>query len=271
MPGSEASEAKQLNADAQARFAEGNYAAAAAAYARIFEVLPENRINREERDNTLLISLEVYREAYRQRRSGGGEEAVAEAAEFLCQGKRLYDKYAARYRDVYGGGAEPSLEATKSMGEVRDLIAEADAALGRPACEPQPASPPPPPPPKPTRPPITPITVNTGPSGVGLIVAGSVTIAVGLGTTGMIIAGAQMVKRADEDRNDAMTDAERNDADDRGRTGNALIISGSILTGVLLAGGATMLGIGIRRRMRYLAFTPQMNRGYVGVSLRGRF
>lgn len=52
---------------------------------------------------------------------------------------------------------------------------------------------------------------------------------------------------------------------------NGLIIGGSVLTAVLLAGGATMVAFGARRRWRYLAFAPEMGRGYAGLNLQGRF
>ncbi|MCA9705734.1 MAG: hypothetical protein KDK70_07795 [Myxococcales bacterium] len=61
------------------------------------------------------------------------------------------------------------------------------------------------------------------------------------------------------------------DAEDRKRSANAMIISGSILMGVLTIGGATMLGIGIRRRIRYTAVAPSFGPSYVGLSLQRRF
>ena len=61
------------------------------------------------------------------------------------------------------------------------------------------------------------------------------------------------------------------DAEAKGKSGEAMVIAGSVLTGVLLVGGAVMLGFGIRRRIRYMAFAPQVGRGYVGIGVNGRF
>lgn len=281
MPGETASEATRLNAEAQQMFADGKYAEAARTYARILEVLPENRVNLEERDNSLLIALEVYREAYKQQRVAGDKEATRTAAKLLCTAQGHYDTYLATYREVYGGAMNPSKAALESNDELQKLLGEAEAELGAPPCGPPPPKvdpipePPPPPPPPGNEPP-------QGPSGMGLIVAGALTMAAGLGATSMIIIGginrgkAQDVldKENAEDATEAemmMLEAEKDLAEDNRRRANGLIIGGSITTAVLLGGGAAMLGIGIRRRLRYMAFAPNMGRGYVGLSLQGRF
>ena len=271
LPGQEADEARRLNAQAQQMFADGQYVEAARTYARILEVLPENKINREERDNTLLIALEVYREAYKQQRVPGNKEATRTAAKLLCTADTHYQKYLETYRDQYGSAADPSKAARESYGELQAMMREAEGELGSPPCEaPKPEVKPPEEPkgvvdlsgPDPPR----------GPSGIGLIVGGAVTLAGGLGATSMIIIGGINRRKAVEIRDDEMeTDERRDEARDNVRRANGLIVAGSVVTAVLLAGGATMLGIGIRRRMRYMAFSPQLNRGYVGLSLQGRF
>ncbi len=281
MPGETASDATRLNAQAQQLFADGKYAEAANTYARILEVLPENRVNLEERDNSLLITLEVYREAYRQLRAPGDKEATRSAAKLLCAAEGHYATYLATYREVYGGAMNPSKAALESSDELQKLLREAEDELGAPPCGPPPPevipvpeAPPPLPPPGPEPP--------RGPSGMGLIVAGALTITAGLGATSMIIIGGINRGKANDvlDRKDAedateaemmMLESEKEVARDNRSRANGLIIGGSIATTVLLAGGATMLGIGIRRRLRYMAFAPNMGRGYVGLSLQGRF
>lgn len=278
LPGQEADEARRLNAQAQQMFADGQYVEAARTYARILEVLPENKINREERDNTLLIALEVYREAYKQQRVPGDKEATRAAAKLLCTADTHYQKYLERYRDQYGSAADPSKAARESYGELQTLMNEAEGELGSPPCGPVVAPPPPPPcEVDPSQPECAEIDLSgpdppRGPSGIGLIVGGAVTLAGGLGATSMIIIGGINRRKAVEIRDDEMeTDERRDEARDNVGRANGLIIAGSVVTAVLLAGGATMLGIGIRRRMRYMAFSPQLNRGYVGLSLQGRF
>jgi hypothetical protein len=271
LPGQEADEARRLNAEAQQMFADGQYVEAARTYARILEVLPENKINREERDNTLLIALEVYREAYKQQRVPGNTDATRTAAKLLCTADTHYQKYLDTYRDQYGSAADPSKAARESYAELQAMMREAEGELGSSPCGPPPAE---------VKPPEEPKGVvdlsgpdpPRGPSGIGLIVGGAVALAGGLGATSMIIIGGINRRKAVEIRDDDMeTDARREEARDNVRRANGLIVAGSVVTGVLLAGGATMLGIGIRRRMRYMAFSPQLNRGYVGLSLQGRF
>lgn len=279
MPGEKADEATRLNAQAQQMFADGNYAGAASTYARILEVLPENRVNLEERDNTLLIALEVYREAYKKQRVAGDKEATRQAAQLLCTADGLYTTYLRNYREEYGDAMNPSKAALRSREELQTLMNDAESALGAPPCGPAPVvevevvpTKNPPPPPDPPR----------GPRGVGLIVAGAITMTVGLGATSMIIIGGINRRKAqtvldrgeDEDATDEqmmMLASEKDLARENQSRANGLIIGGSVLTGVLLAGGATMVAIGARRRWRYLAFTPEMGRGYAGLSLQGRF
>jgi hypothetical protein len=256
--------AKRLNTRAQELFNAGNISGAADTYAEIFDELPENHVNREERDNNVLVTLEAYREAYELRRSSPGDKSLEEAVELLRRAVRVFDRYEAEYRRVYGGQSI-SPEATASGRQIKDLLAAAEKDL---------APTPPPEAAKPAEP--TPFISDgyeppVGPNGTGLIVAGSVMLAAGLGTTAMIIVGARMTKQANRDKADAMTDEQADDVDRRGTTGNALIITGSILTAAFVISGATMLGIGIHRRQRYMAFEPAVGRGYAGLSLRGRF
>lgn len=271
LPGTEADEARRLNAEAQQMFADGQYVEAARTYARILEVLPENKINREERDNTLLIALEVYREAYKQQRVPGNADATRTAAKLLCTADTHYQKYLETYRDQYGSAADPSKAARESYDELQALLKEAEGEIGSPACGPPPAVVPEPEEPE-GEVDLSGPDPPRGPSGIGLIVGGAVTLAGGLGATSMIIIGGVNRRKAVEIRDDEMeTDERRDEARDDIRQANGLIIAGSVVTAVLLAGGATMLGLGIRRRMRYMAFSPQLNRGYVGLSLQGRF
>ena len=272
LPGQEAEEAKRLNAEAQQKYADGLYADAARTYARILEVLPENKINREERDNTLLLALAVYRDAYKQQRIPGDKDAIRKSAQLLCTAEVHYQKYLDTYHDEYGGAADPSKAARESYGELKALMSEAEGEIGSPPCGPAPAEVKPPEPEPSDEIDLTGVDPPRGPSGIGLIVGGAVTMGAGLGAISMIVIGGGNRRKAVKIRDDEMsTPAEISNAKDNIKRANGLLIAGSVTTAVLLAGGAAMLGIGIKRRLRYMAFSPSLDRGYVGLSLQGRF
>ena len=265
-----ATQARELNRSGQQRFDSGDYSGAAADWSRILEVLPENEVNREERENALLISLEAYRQAYEKRRVAPGDSSMKEAVDFLRRAVVVLDTYVMQFERAYGKGAVIGPDAAQSGEEIRALLAEAEKQLA-----PEPA--PPVVEDKPDPPIFTPATVDRGPSGTGLIIAGSVCIALGLGTIGMIIAGDVIARRAKRDRNDARAemppDVEGQNEANRQiqNVANPLIISGAVLTGAFMVAGFTMLGIGIRRRVRYMAFQPTFGPRYAGFSLTHRF
>ena len=272
LPGQEAEEARRLNAEAQQKYADGQYGDSARTYARILEVLPENKINREERDNTLLLALQVYRDAYTQQRIPGNQDATRKAAELLCTAEVHYQKYLDAYHDEYGGAADPSKAARESFEALQALMREAEGELGAPPCGPPPAVVDPPVAETSGEVDLTGVDPQRGPSGIGLIVGGAVTMGAGLGAISMIVVGGLNRRKAVRIRdNDESNDDEVANAKDNIKRANGLIIAGSVTSAVLLAGGAAMLGIGIKRRLRYMAFAPTLDRGYVGLSLQGRF
>lgn len=258
--------AKQLNLEGQRRFNEQDFDGAAASWTRILEVLPENATNREERDNTLLIALEAFKESARRLSQGAGAEATKREVDTLKKAIAVRDDYVGDFQRAYAGQTV-SAAVTESGAEVERMLADAERRLGGV--------------PKPT--PIVSATPNSdvpvfhaprGPSGNGLIAGGAVMIALGLGATSMIIVGAMQAKDAKRDfrdAEDAMDEDGMDDADRKGKRANGLIIGGAVATGVLLAAGGAMLGIGIRRRVRYQAFMPVVGPQYVGIGVSGRF
>lgn len=260
-PIADSTRVKDLNGRAQLTYGNGDFRGAAKSWNEILEILPENRTNREERETTLLVALDAYMRAFESREPTDLKDAVAS----LKAGVTAYDRYVKEYQRVYGGGANVGLEAEETGTKIKRLYEEANSRL----------APPPPDEPKPKNPTATPVVIKPfeakGPSGVGLIVGGAVTIVGGLGAMSLIVVGSSISKRASRDSADADTDAEMDEVDRKGKTGDALIITGAVLGTVMLAGGATMLAFGIRRRVRYLAVAPNVGRGYVGVSVGGRF
>jgi tetratricopeptide (TPR) repeat protein len=246
-------EARKLTEQGQASFDAGDYKAAAASWQRILDVLPEDSLNRAERENALLIALEAYKHEYRQVQALKGTAAAEDVAR-LRSALTLCREYAAELTRVYGAQGTVDGAVFESRAEIEAMLAEAGTV------------------PEPVVAPVDP-----GPQlERTVVVAGSITTAAGLGMLPLIIIGARDLKRANAAR-DAAEDLDPPDptavdaADDRRRRANAMLISGSVLGAVFLAGGATMLGIGIKRRVRYMAFSPALGPTYVGVGVRGRF
>jgi len=257
-------QARTLTEQGQASFDAGDYRAAATSWQQILDVLVEDSLNRAERENALLIALEAYKHEYRAAIAAKGKPA-AEDVERLRLSLVLCREYAAELTRVYGAQGTVDGAVFESRAEIEAMLAEAGA-----------------PPPE-----TTPVPVNNGPqlepavldrgrNGTGLIVGGSIMTAAGLSMIALVVIGARDLKRSEEARKDAEAlmpedPAAVQAAEDRKRNANAMLISGSVLLAVLTAGGATMLAIGIRRRVRYMAFAPSMGPGYVGVGVRGRF
>ncbi len=260
--------ARSLQIDGQARYSQQQFEQAGDVWSRIFEVLPENPVNRQERDTTLLITIDAYKEAYRVAREGGSGDGLARGIEVLRRGVSVLDRYVAAFGRQYGPTTPVSPAAETAGRELRELLAAAERELGPPPAPDAGIVTPPPS--------VIPLDDRGAdrPSGTGMIVGGSVLLALGLGATSMIIIGAVRAKDAKRERNDAradMDDEAFRAADKKGSRANGLIIGGAVATGVLLAAGATLLGIGLRRRIRYQAFGPIFGPQYVGIGLAGRF
>ena len=166
---------------------------------------------------------------------------------------------------MYGAQGTVDGAVFESRAEIEAMLAEA----GKPPPETTPT-------PVDTGPQLEPTVVQRGRNGTGLIVGGSIMTAAGLSMIALVVIGARDLKRAEEQRRDAESlmpedPAAVQAAEDRKRNANAMLISGSVLLAVLTAGGATMLGLGIRRRVRYMAFAPTFGPTYVGVGAAGRF
>jgi hypothetical protein len=107
--------------------------------------------------------------------------------------------------------------------------------------------------------------------------------AVGLGALAMIPIGSARGRKSEAAHDDAMArlQADPNDAgahSDRvkavhdGEQANAILIAGAVLAPLLVAGGATMIGLGAKKRIRgHARVAPSMGRGFLGVTLTGRF
>lgn len=228
-----------------------DYLGAARTWSKILEALSENEVNRAERDNALLITLDAYMRPYEpyhfKSKPGPAPDAVIKGLE---EGVAVYQTYLAAFRRAYGETAQISPSAQEAARQLLEYWGE----VGRKPAEKTPETT------GPIEPPGGAVigcdrrTDRCYQRGVPLIVAGSITLALGLGATSMIVIGGL---RASGGNNDA--------------TAQGLIIGGSVTTVALLAAGGTMLGIGIKRRGRRVTLAPSVGPRFTGVSVSGRF
>jgi tetratricopeptide (TPR) repeat protein len=129
--------AKRLNTRAKELYEAGNLRASAETYAEILDELSENNVNREERDNVILLTVEVYIEAYEARRLEKDDKALPEAVALLERAVQVFDGYEAEYRRVYGG-TSISPEAAASGQRLKALLEQAKKEYTPPpAAEPE--------------------------------------------------------------------------------------------------------------------------------------
>lgn len=107
------------------------------------------------------------------------------------------------------------------------------------------------------------------------MVAGAFFIGLGVaGGVGAGVAGATIASSAQDQWEEGPSMKEREDALSRGRTGNILIIAGSIGGAVLTVTGLALVGVGARKkreREARVVVAPSLAPGHAGVALSGRF
>lgn len=287
-------EIERLYVEGQDKYAEGDFAGAADAWTRLLERLPEAQSNRATRENVLLNVVQAHLDGYARNRKGDGSKDI----EMLRAGKSVLDTYFANFKKAYGDRAAVSTAVQEKADELERTLADAEkeaAAVPEPQPEPdqgggdkQPdqgggGN---------DRPDV--IVLESGNDGGGLIAGGAVAAGLSLGGFGVLAAGAFIAKRADQDfravlcaepcgtDEKAAAEAERDAIEQRGRTGNALTITGAIVGPVLLITGGVLIGLGIKKRKdakaardeqlkRSLSFMPAASRSFTGLVLSGRF
>lgn len=116
---------ESLQQEGAAHFEAGEYVRAAAAWRRILEVLPENATNREERETTLLIALEAYKEAARALEHRESADRPC-ATTLLREADALLDRYVDDLHRAHGPSTMPGPAVDTSSTELRAMI---DAAV----------------------------------------------------------------------------------------------------------------------------------------------
>jgi hypothetical protein len=283
-------EIERLYVEGQDKYAEGDFAGAADAWTRLLQRLDEKQANRATRENVLLNVVQAHLDGYARTRKDDGTKDI----ELLRAGKQVLDAYFASFKQAYGDRAAVSAAVQEKADELDRALADAEkeaAVVPEPEPEPEPDGPQPDPGGK-TGPDI--IVLESENAGGGLIAGGAVAAGLSLGGFGVLAAGAVIAKRAEEDflavtcappcgaDEQAAAQAERDDATTRGKTGNALTITGAIVGPVLLITGGVLIGLGIKKRKdakaardeqlrKSLGVVPAGGRGFAGLVVHGRF
>jgi hypothetical protein len=247
-------EIEALYREGQAHYQQRHYAAAAEAWTRLLDLLPESEDNREIRESVILNVLDARLEAYALVLDDGRKPNV----EHLRAAKATLDDYYLSFRRVHGDRVAVSAPVQERAEAIDRALAEAE--------------PPPPVPVPPIVKPPDPIPISEPPprDGNGLIIGGSILAAAGLATVAMIPVGSVQGQRALAIYEDPMWSPEqRTAAQGNGQRANAILIAGAVLSPLLVAAGATMIGLGVRKKRR--ALTPTVGRGSAGLVLSGRF
>jgi len=289
-------EIERLYVEGQDKYAEGDFAGAADAWTRLLDLLPEAQANRATRENVLLNVVQAHLDGYARTRKDDGTKDI----DMLRAGKTVLDTYFANFKKAYGDRAAVSTAVQEKADELESTLADAEKEAA--------AVPEPNPDnggggntdPNPDngdggtkdRPDV--IVLESGNDGGGLIAGGAVAAGLSLGGFGVLAAGAVISNRAEEDylavtcetpcgtEEAAAAQTARDDAESRGRLGNALTITGAIVGPVLLITGGVLIGLGIKRRKdakaardeqlrKSLGVVPTAGRGFAGVVFSGRF
>lgn len=285
------SEVERLYVEGQDKYAEGDFAGAADAWTRLLERLPEAQANRATRENVLLNVVQAHLDGYARNRKDDGSKDI----ETLRSAKSVIDAYFAAFKKAYGDRAAVSAAVQEKADELDRALTDAEkeaAVVPEPGPGPDPGPDPTPDPGKKEGPAI--IVLESQNDGGGLIAGGAIAAGLSLGGFGVLGAGAVIAKRSEEDflavqcgppcDADATeaAEAERDDAEKRGRLGNALTITGAIVGPVLLITGGVLIGLGIKRRKdakaardeqlrKSLGVVPAAGRGFTGLVVTGRF
>lgn len=245
-PASDAATFDQLFKQGADQYANEDYLTAARTWTEAARRLPA-----DDRENRRVLYDEIA-EAY-ERAAGAGEDqaVVAEAV-------RVLDDYARAFGEAFSG-AQLGQKGTDAHAKVRGLLAT------KPVEGPEP-------PPGPTDPTPAPQARPWK----GLAIGGGVTAGLGLAMFGMFAGGyvrTQSFERqfSEDECSSTAPSSDCQDILDRGDRADAIAVTGLVAGPVLLAAGATMIGLAIRRKSSQQSFAPALGGGMLGAVWRGRF
>jgi hypothetical protein len=284
--GPSSDEVERLYVEGQQRAEGKDYRGAADSWTRLLSVLGESGENQAIRESVIINVLDAHLKAYNQLVDENGNKDVTH----LRSGKATLDTYYADFKRVHGdrigisaavqdkaAELERALEAAEREAKARGAGSGGTSDTGRPddtevlpeGSNPGEGSD------------KKVIVLQAQSSGTGLIVGGTVLAVLGAGTLTMIPVGSILAKRAEDDFENAMTQADQDDAERRGRSANAILITGAVLTPLLWGGAAAMIVFGVRTRRRAreeqrraletVRATPSVGPHFSGFTLSGRF
>lgn len=266
---------EQLYAEGQEREENRDFAGAAESWTRLLELLPESAEHQAVRESLIINVLDAHMKAYNQLVDETGGKDI----EHLRAAKATLDVYYADYVAIHGSRvavssavqekahtldvqlrwAEKQLEPESKAADGDEGAVSGGEAQGRGLAPVEDGRRDP--------------SDRTSP-GRGLVIAGAVTTALGLGAVAMIPIGVVRVQHAEELALDLFPD-DTSEADRQGAQGVAIWASGAVLAPLLLGGGAAMLYLGIKRQRRgdraASTLVPVVTPGFGGVAWQGRF
>ncbi|MCA9681787.1 MAG: hypothetical protein KC457_06300 [Myxococcales bacterium] len=254
---------EDLYSQGQEKFDAGDFGAAADLWAQAVRAVDEGP-DSATRQTIMNLALDAYLRAYR----------ASEDRKYADDAKKLLDEYEAL---LEGSGVELSPELVDAKGKIQEILdkyaaeeeeaarkaAEEEAA--RKAAEDEAAR-------------KAAAEANKKPPGRPLIIGGAVGLGVGAAGIGLAVGGAvgglgalADYKKAEDDGDTAAQNA----AEKRGRTMNALAITGAVVAPLFIGAGVALLIIGLKKNKAASKSSamvlPAAGPGFTGLTLTGRF
>lgn len=283
-----AQEIERLYLEGQDHYAAKDFKGAAEAWTRLLNLMPESGTNQATRENVLINILTAHLDAYRRMRNEDGSRQI----EHLREGKKTLDQYYADFKQVHGDRTAVSAAVQEKGDEIELELTKAEEELAAAAARDEDG-------PDPVDPPGgagagagggdggKEVVVVPGPqeNGTGLLVGGSVVAVLGIAALAMIPIGVVRGRNAARDFDDGRDEGNMTKMDQakfEGEQANKVLISGAILTPLLLGGAAALLAFGIIKRRQahesrlraskgVTGMSPVFDRSFAGFALQGRF
>jgi hypothetical protein len=252
-PGAEDPEllrARELYEEGEARFATADYFAAIELWTKAFTSVPDTA------DSARIQAALIYNIATAREKAF----EVSGDLTHLRQAKLLMEDYAASIPALYGDGPEADAERGRITGRLNIIVRRIEEVEREREKS------------RPDRGPDRSDDRAAAKRSRAMIASGSTFLVLGAGALGMMTGGLVMGANAND-----ISDIEEDDIDqrreqfDKGRTGNALAISGGVLGGVFALTGAVLVGLGATQRPRNVAVAPSFGPRSVALSLSAKF